>query len=84
MAREWQADYYVYQASTALDGSTEAEHAMATGTLQLRKPRSMRVSFELSPKDVRYFRERLRARQKGSGARDEGRVLANPCETCLA
>jgi 3-isopropylmalate/(R)-2-methylmalate dehydratase large subunit len=32
-------------------GSTEAEHAMATGTLRVRKPRSMRVSFdgELSP-----------------------------------
>jgi len=27
-------------------GSTEAEHAMATGTLRLKKPRSMRVSFD--------------------------------------
>lgn len=27
-------------------GSTEAEHAMATGTLRLGKPRSMRVSFD--------------------------------------
>mgnify|MGYP006271022473 CR=1 FL=1 len=32
-------------------GSTEAEHAMATGTLRVRKPRSMRVTFdgELAP-----------------------------------
>ena len=32
-------------------GSTEAEHAMATGTLRVRKPRSLRVTFdgELTP-----------------------------------
>ncbi|MEQ8263772.1 3-isopropylmalate dehydratase large subunit [Pseudohaliea sp.] len=32
-------------------GSTEAEHAMATGTLRVRKPRSLRVTFdgELAP-----------------------------------
>lgn len=39
-------------------GSTEAEHAMATGTLRLRRPRTMRVTFTgrlgagVTPKDM--------------------------------
>lgn len=39
-------------------GSTEAEHAMATGTLRLRRPRIMRVTFtgtltpDVTPKDM--------------------------------
>lgn len=39
-------------------GSTEAEHALATGTLRLRRPATMRVSFEgslqpgVTPKDL--------------------------------
>jgi uncharacterized membrane protein YkvA (DUF1232 family) len=36
---------------------------------------SLKVSFELSPRDVRYFRERLQRVRKGQKARDEGTVI---------
>jgi uncharacterized membrane protein YkvA (DUF1232 family) len=35
----------------------------------------MKVSFELSPKDVRYFRERLKRVRQGEGASDEATVI---------
>jgi uncharacterized membrane protein YkvA (DUF1232 family) len=35
----------------------------------------MKVSFELSPRDIRYFRERLRLVREGEGARDEATVI---------
>ncbi len=35
----------------------------------------MKVSFELSPRDLRYFRERLKRVREGDGARDEETVI---------
>lgn len=35
----------------------------------------MKVSFELSPKDIRYFREQLRAVRSGNTAKDEDTVI---------
>jgi len=35
----------------------------------------MKVSFELSPRDIRYFRERLRRVREGEGAQDEETVI---------
>ena len=35
----------------------------------------MKVSFELSPRDIRYFRERLQRVRAGGGARDEDTVI---------
>ena len=35
----------------------------------------MKVSFELSPRDMRYFRERLQRVRAGAGARDEDSVI---------
>jgi len=35
----------------------------------------MRVSFDLSPRDLKYFRERLREVREGAGERDEGAVI---------
>ncbi len=35
----------------------------------------MKVSFELSPRDLRYFRERLKRVREGDGARDEESVV---------
>lgn len=35
----------------------------------------MKVSFELSPRDIRYFRERLQRIRAGKGARDEDAVI---------
>ena len=35
----------------------------------------MKVSFELSPRDLRYFRERLKRVREGDGARDEETVV---------
>lgn len=35
----------------------------------------MRVSFELSPSDIRYFRDRLKAGSRGDSARAEHRVI---------
>jgi len=35
----------------------------------------MRVSFDLSPRDIKYFRERLQEIREGKGARDEDVVM---------
>jgi uncharacterized membrane protein YkvA (DUF1232 family) len=35
----------------------------------------VKVSFELSPRDVKYFRDRLRQVRSGEGARDEENVI---------
>ena len=35
----------------------------------------MKVSFELSPNDIRYFRERLQRVREGSSAHDEATVI---------
>ena len=35
----------------------------------------MRVSFDLSPRDLKYFRKRLREVREGAGERDEGAVI---------
>ncbi len=35
----------------------------------------MKVSFELSPRDLRYFRERLKRVREGDGARDEETIV---------
>ena len=35
----------------------------------------MKVSFELSPKDIRYFRDRLKQVREGDGSRNESAVI---------
>ena len=39
------------------------------------EPRRMRISFELSPKDLRYFRDRLRDVRRRGGKQGEGEVI---------
>jgi uncharacterized membrane protein YkvA (DUF1232 family) len=40
----------------------------------------MRVSFDLSPRDIKYFRDRLREVREGKGARAEDAVIQLACE----
>ena len=40
----------------------------------------MKVSFELSPKDIRFFRERLKQVRAGQGSHDEAAVISGAAE----
>jgi len=68
-------------------GSTEAEHALATGTLRIDRPRTMRVTFDgvlapgVTPKDMALA---LIAAHGAAGGQGHAIEFAGPAVTALA